>query len=209
MNSDTVLSKIMTLLSVKKEEVNLAFARLDDGTVLESPSFDVGEPVEVVGEDGEKSPAPAGEHTLTLRDEEGNEVRFIIIVEEGRITEREPVEELQAETKEVEPLPNTTDEPEANTVEFETEETEEVEAQEEEEDKVSTLEKKLEEMTYRLEEIEKKLMEEPVEEEMEEEEDDDKLTGAPVEMSRKTFGKTTNPNRVMSAHERVLAKLYN
>jgi hypothetical protein len=165
---------------------------------------------EVVGEDGEKSPAPSGEHTLTLRDEEGNEVRFIIIVEEGRITEREPAEELQAETKEVEPLPNTTDEPEANTVEFETEETEEVEAQEEEEDKVSTLEKKLEEMTYRLEEIEKKLMEEPVEEEeMEEEEDDDKLTGAPVEMSRKTFGKTTNPNKVMSAHERVLAKLYN
>jgi hypothetical protein len=207
MNSDTVLSKIMTLLSVdKKEEVNLAFARLDDGTVLESPSFDVGEPVEVVGEDGEKSPAPAGEHTLTLRDEEGNEVRFIIIVEEGRITEREPAEELQAETKEVEPLPNTTDEPEANTVEFETEETEEVEAKEE---KMTELEKKLEDMTYRLEEIEKKLMEEPVEEEMEEEEDDDKLTGAPVEMSRKTFGKSTNPNKVLSTHERVLAKLYN
>jgi hypothetical protein len=207
MNSDTVLSKIMTLLSVdKKEEVNLAFARLDDGTVLESPSFNVGEPVEVVGEDGEKSPAPAGEHTLTLRDEEGNEVRFIIIVEEGRITEREPAEELQAETKEVEPLPNTTDEPEANTVEFETEETEEVEAKEE---KMTELEKKLEDMTYRLEEIEKKLMEEPVEEEMEEEEDDDKLTGAPVEMSRKTFGKSTNPNKVLSTHERVLAKLYN
>ena len=206
MNSNTVLSKIMTLLSVPdKEEVNLAFARLDDGTVLESPSFDVGEPVEVVGEDGEKSPAPDGEHTLSLSDEEGNEVRFIIIVEEGRITEREPVEELQAETKEVEALPNTTDEPEANTVEFEEEETEEVEAKE---DKMMELEKKLDEMTYRLEEIEKKLMEEPVEEEMEEEEDDDKLTGAPVEMSRKSFGKA-NPNRVMSAHERVLAKLYN
>lgn len=209
MNSDTVLSKIMTLLSVdKKEEVNLAFARLDDGTVLESPSFDVGEPVEVVGEDGEKSPAPDGEHTLSLRDEEGNEVRFIIIVEEGRITEREPVEELQAETKEVEALPNTTDEPEANTVAFEEEEIEE-EVMEEHGDKMTELEKKLEDMTYRLEEIEKKLQEEPVvEEEMEEEEDDDVLTGAPVEMSRKSFRKA-NPNRVMSTQERVLAKLYN
>jgi hypothetical protein len=40
MNSKSVLNKIITLLS--KEE-KMAFAELADGTVLESPTFDVGE----------------------------------------------------------------------------------------------------------------------------------------------------------------------
>jgi len=51
MNSKTVLSKIKTMLSLEKE-VKFAFAKLADGTILESPTFDVGETVEVVSEDG-------------------------------------------------------------------------------------------------------------------------------------------------------------
>lgn len=208
MNSNVVLGKIMQLLSLDdKSVVELAFARLADGTLLESPTFDVGEKVEVVGEDGVKTPAPDGEHELTLRDEEGNETTFKIFTEGGVITERENVE-LQAETKQVEPLPQTTDEDEANKVEFEEEE---VEAKEEDEEVMGMdeLAKKLDEMAYRLEEVEKKLEEaEMPEEEMEEEEEDDALTGAPVEMSaRKSFG-SKNPNAKMSMQERVLAKLY-
>ena len=40
MNSKTVLSKILGLLS--KEEVEMTYAKLADGTIVESATFDVG-----------------------------------------------------------------------------------------------------------------------------------------------------------------------
>jgi hypothetical protein len=96
MNATEVLKRIMTTLSLSKEEVLFTYAKLADGTILESSTFDVGESVDVVTEDG-KSPAPAGEHEVILRDSEGNDVRIKIIVDsEGKITERENVE-LQSE----------------------------------------------------------------------------------------------------------------
>lgn len=92
MNATEVLKKIITTLSLAKEEVRFTYAKLADGTILESPTFDVGETVDVVSEDG-KSPAPAGEHEVILRDSEGNDVRIKIMVDaEGKITERENVE---------------------------------------------------------------------------------------------------------------------
>ena len=92
MNATEVLKRIMTTLSLTKEEVLFTYAKLADGTILESPTFDVGESVDVVTEDG-KSPAPAGEHEVILRDSEGNDVRIKIMVDaEGKITERENVE---------------------------------------------------------------------------------------------------------------------
>jgi hypothetical protein len=229
MNSNTVLGKIMTLLSLtSEEEVKLAFAKLADGTLLESPTFDVGESVEVVSEDGTKTPAPDGEHELELTGAEGETVRFKIIVEGGVITEREnveleedeeKVEELQAETVEVEPLPNTTDEDEANKVaEFSEEGEEEMEEEvtEEGEDEVTInledVAKKVEEMAYRIEELEKKLEEAKEEEKMEEEEEeemedveDKKLDGAPVEMSRVS---NTPKHISKNYHNSVLSKMY-
>ena len=62
MNSKTVLNKIMSLLS--KTEVELTYAKLADGTIVESATFDVGEDLFVVSEDGTKSPAPNGFHDL-------------------------------------------------------------------------------------------------------------------------------------------------
>ena len=106
MNSNTVLGKIMTLLSLEKEdkkEENLTVARLADGTLVESPTFDVGETVEVISEDGTKSPAPDGEHLLELKDESGNINRIKIFTEGGIIKERENVEiEAEEEKKEEE-----------------------------------------------------------------------------------------------------------
>jgi len=226
MNSNAVLGKIMALLSLdSKEEINLAFARLADGTVLESPSFDVGERVDILGEDGEKTPAPNGEHELELRDTEGEETTFKIFVEDGIIRERENVE-LEAETIEVEPLPNTTDEDEANKVdlseesandEVQLEETE-VKLEEHDEEKEITIEeklgKKMDELIYRLEEIEKRVAEmaehgddeeEKMEEEEELEDEDDKLDGAPVEMS-KSFKKSSKIRA--SSQDKFLSKLY-
>jgi len=220
MNANTVLGKVLTLLSLKDEEVKLAFARLADGTLLESPTFDVGEEVSVISEDGTKTPAPDGEHELELRDAEDNVVRFKIITEGGVIKERENVEleteeekeeEMEAETVEVEPLPNTTDEDPANKVaEFEEEEL----PSEDEKEVTINLEdvaKQVEEMAIRIDELEKKLEmqeEEIIEEEEMEEEDveDKKLDGAPIEMS--SVRKPANKNIVKNYHNSVLSRMY-
>jgi hypothetical protein len=180
MNSKTVLNKILSLLS--KDEVELTYAKLADGTIVESATFDVGEDLFVVSEDGTKSPAPNGTHDLMLKDEEGNENLIKVKTEEGKIVERENVE-LAAEDLDVVPVE---DIPQAsgdvskvnevadqkNQVKDGTlqmaEVTEEVdpnmpetdgEPMEEEEPSIEIeLGKKLEEMQYRIEEMEKKMM---------------------------------------------------
>jgi len=91
MNSKTVLSKIMSILNLE-ESVTFTYAKLKDGTIVESKTFDVGEAIEVVAEDGTKTPAPDGEHELSLKDESGNENLIKVIVKDGLITERENVE---------------------------------------------------------------------------------------------------------------------
>ena len=201
MNSNTVLNKIMTLLSSEtKKEVSFVIAKLVDGTEVESKTFDVGEAVEVIAEDGSKSPAPNGEHELFLRDEEGNEVRIRIITKDGIIETRENVEEATEEPKAEEEMSSDSEE-------------EILEEEVKEEEVVINLEevvKTVEEMSYRIEELEKKLadmqVEEEVEEEILEEEELPKLDGAPVmasKVTKKTAGK--KPNRQSA----FLSKLYN
>ena len=215
MNSKSVLNKILTLLSLDSSEVNLTDAQTVDGTILQSPTFDLGESVEVVSEDGTKTPAPDGEHEIALRDSEGKEVVIRIMTKDGKITERSNVEEANPEVKAEEEvvdkkadevakeddvemadaemlpakgLPNTTDEDKAN----------EVPDAEDSKEVIS--------MGYRIDELEKamKMMIEkmgmetsPVDEESVEEDDmpEDgvameeelpKLDGAPVE-SHKPF----------------------
>ena len=92
MNSKTVLNKILGLLSMDEKEVTLTYAKLKDGTIVESPTFDVGEALDVVSEDGTKTPAPDGEHELALKDSEGNETLIKVITKDGKIAERENVE---------------------------------------------------------------------------------------------------------------------
>ena len=91
MNSKTVLSKIMSILNLE-EEVTFTYAKLKDGTIVESKTFDVGEGIEVVAEDGTKSPAPDGTHELALKDSEGVETLIKVISKDGVIVERENVE---------------------------------------------------------------------------------------------------------------------
>ena len=187
MNSKTVLSKIMTLLSLDKE-VELTFARLADGTIVESPTFDVGESLDVVSEDGTKSAAPDGEHELALKDSEGNETLIKVITKDGKIVERENVELAaeDAETVKVEDIPaageitKSDEKPDlknqvaSGTMMAEvTEEVETIPADDEapikeeetesEDDEIEInlgdMKKKMEEMAYRIEEMEKKMME--------------------------------------------------
>lgn len=162
----------MTTLSLAKEEVLFAYAKLADGTILESPTFDVGEKVEVVSEDG-KSPAPAGEHELILRDTEGNEERIKIMVDaEGKITERENVELGEKKEK----MESIAGDDMGDDEEVDTEET--AEPIDEDMKKHNDMKKVMEEMTYRIEELEKKMQD--MQEVKEEGGDADKVKTEPL-----------------------------
>lgn len=221
MNSKNVLSKIMTLLSLEKEEVALTYAKLADGTIVESPTFDVGEKVEVVSEDGSKTPAPDGEHELALKDSEGNDVLIKVYTKDGVITERENVELPAAEESEIEsemkkdvametataePMPEDTDKP------MKEEPTAEV-------DMKSMVEK----LAYRIEELEKKMEEmasvkkEEISEGKKAEEKKvkdltemelPKLDGAPVEEASKPIGMNKFGKKTQTSQSAFLSKLY-
>jgi hypothetical protein len=242
MNAKQVLNKIMTLLS--KDEVAFTYARLKDGTIVESATFDVGEDLFVVSEDGTKTPAPDGEHELALKDSEGEETLLKVITKDGKIVERENVElELaDAETKKVEDLPQTNVEEEANIVKdikspasddkglkpssMMAEVTEEVSEDMPEtdgepmDDEMPSIEIELKDMidklSYRIEEMEKKMMEmEKVKEEVvdkeadiEEEMELPKLDGAPVETKMSAEKTVKFGKKVANTQDRFLSKLY-
>jgi len=67
-------------------------ARDAQGQLLESSTFDVGEDVFLIKDDGSKSPAPDGEHQVVLKDTSGNENKIRIIVKDGKIIQRDNVE---------------------------------------------------------------------------------------------------------------------
>jgi hypothetical protein len=195
MNAKNVLDKIVTLLS--KSETKMTEAKLVDGTVVESPSFDVGQPVEVVTEEG-KVPAPDGEHELVLRDESGKEILIKIETEGGVITEREDVditdrvedivEEMAEVTEEAGPLPG-------------------------DEDPLTQLAYRIEEMEKKMAKFEEalpKMKEEVVDKDadivdLEEDEDElPKLNGAPIEK----MSKVANVKATKNAQSSFLSKLY-
>jgi hypothetical protein len=220
MNSKTVLSKIMSILNLQ-EEVLFTYAKLKDGTIVESKTFDVGEPVEVIGEDGTKSPAPDGTHELSLKDSEGAETLIKVITKDGVIVERENVE---LEMVPVEKIPQSGNEDKENVrpdlkgqVKDGTqgsvkaaEETETEQPIPQDETPIGEDDMKEEEMTYtklayRISEMEKKIakMEEamvpPTDEEVVEEEEDmeeelPKLDGAPTDSAMKFSSQTNNKN---------------
>ena len=149
MNARQVLDKIVKTLSLSREEVLFTYAKLADGTIVESPTFDVGESLEVVAEDG-KTPAPDGEHELALKDSEGNEVLIKVMTKDGKITERENVElPASEEEKEVAEMESIAGGDMGDDEAVATEET----AEPISEDMASMVTK----LQYRIEELEKKM----------------------------------------------------
>jgi hypothetical protein len=74
------------------KDMNYTEARDSQGQLLESSTFDVGEDVFLVKDDGSKEPAPNGEHQVVLKDTSGNENKIRIQVLDGKIIQRENVE---------------------------------------------------------------------------------------------------------------------
>lgn len=201
MSAQTMLNKIMTLLSVK-EEIALAYGQLKDGTILESNTFDIGEAIDVVSEDGSKSPAPAGEHEIALKDSEGKEVIVRVMVADGKITERENVEEKAPEA------------PEESQVEIEKEMEMEVmpeEPMDEKDKKIKDLEAKVMYMESLINEFKAKdikMAEVTVDEDDEDEEVDvPVLDGAPIEEDAVNLSYNFKPNANQSTMDRVLESL--
>ena len=241
MNAKKVLNKIVEFLSAN--EVELTYAKLADGTIVESATFDVGEDLFVVSEDGTKSPAPNGFHDLMLKDTEGKENLIKVKTEDGKIVERENVELADEKVKDIpqegtytedDKVPDVPGQIEKGTLKA-AEETEEVEKLPESEDAELKPEdekpeieielgKKLEEMAYRIEEMEKKMMKmeeammPPVDEEVaeevamgSEEEELPKLDGAPIDEATKFSSETNRKNygkKSKDAQSSFLSKLY-
>jgi hypothetical protein len=209
MNAKKVLNKIVEFLSA--DEVEMTYAKLADGTIVESKTFDVGEDLFVVSEDGTKTPAPNGFHDLMLKDTEGNETLLKVKSEDGKIVERENVEMADEKVKDIpqagtytedDKMPEVPGQIEKGTLKA-AEETDEVEKLPESEDAELKpedekpeieieLKKMMEKMAYRIEEMEKKMMKmeetmmPPVDEEVDEEvamqeEELPKLDGAPTD----------------------------
>lgn len=94
-SKDNDETEVKVEVETEKTEEKMTIAEDAQGQKLESPTFDVGEPVFVIGEGDEKTPAPDGEHQVVLRDESGNENKIRIMTKDGVITERENVEEMK------------------------------------------------------------------------------------------------------------------
>jgi len=73
--------KLSEELAIEEVVIAMETMKLKDGvTVLEAEAFEAGKPVFIVNENGDKEPAPIGDHEL----EDG---RLLVIVEEGVIAE--------------------------------------------------------------------------------------------------------------------------
>ncbi len=94
--------KTLPLNDIGKATANVFVeAKTSNGVTLDSKSYDIGEDISVVKEDGTMEKAPDGEHEVILKDEKGNDVKVIVVVKDGKITERENVEEAPSKEDEM------------------------------------------------------------------------------------------------------------
>lgn len=102
MKATEMLNKIKTYLGeeatdiVDQEKVELATAKLDNGTVLEAEAFEAGQEVFIVTED-EKVALPVGDYTL----EDG---KMLVVAEEGIISEIKDLDEEEEVVEQEEDL---------------------------------------------------------------------------------------------------------
>lgn len=87
-------------ITEKGKDQAFTIAETAQGVKVESNTFDVGEDVFVLDGDS-KTPAPDGEHEVVLKDESGNENKIRFITKDGKITERENVEEEDMEAEKI------------------------------------------------------------------------------------------------------------
>lgn len=104
MNEKSILNKVRTLLGL---EVKLETMLLSDGvSTLEADVFEAGQPVFILTEDEQRIPLPVGEYEL-------EDMRILVVIEEGVIAEVREAAEVEEEV--VEETPAVEEEVEATT----------------------------------------------------------------------------------------------
>jgi len=104
MNEKSLLNKVRTLLGL---EVKLETMLLSDGvSTLEADVFEAGQPVFILTEDEQRIPVPVGEYEL-------EDMRILVVIEEGVIAEVREAAEVEEEV--VEETPAVEEEVEATT----------------------------------------------------------------------------------------------
>jgi len=104
MNEKSILNKVRTLLGL---EVKLETMLLSDGvSMLEADAFEAGQPVFILTEDEQRIPVPVGEYEL-------EDMRILVVIEEGVIAEVREAAEVEEEV--VEETPAVEEEVEATT----------------------------------------------------------------------------------------------
>jgi len=104
MNEKSILNKVRTLLGL---EVKLETMMLTDGvSTLEADVFEAGQPVFILTEDEQRIPLPIGEYEL-------EDMRILVVIEEGVIAEVREAAEVEEEV--VEETPAVEEEVEATT----------------------------------------------------------------------------------------------
>jgi hypothetical protein len=104
MNEKSILNKVRTLLGL---EVKLETMLLSDGvSTLEADVFEAGQPVFILTEDEQRIPVPVGEYEL-------EDMRILVVIEEGVIAEVREAAEVEEEV--VEETPAVEEEVEATT----------------------------------------------------------------------------------------------
>jgi hypothetical protein len=90
MNENKILNKVRTLLGL---EVKLETMRLSDGvSTLEAEMFEAGQPVFILTEDEQRIPLPVGEYEL-------EDMRILVVIEEGVIAEVREAAEVEEEVE--------------------------------------------------------------------------------------------------------------
>jgi hypothetical protein len=93
MNEKSMLNKVRTLLGL---EVKLETMKLSDGvSMLEADVFEAGQPVFILTEDEQRIPVPVGEYEL-------EDMRILVVIEEGVIAEIREADKVEEEEVEVE-----------------------------------------------------------------------------------------------------------
>ena len=93
MKSNEMINQVKELLGMEAAKIELATAKLDNGTVIEAESFEEGKEIFIVTED-EKVALPVGDYTM----EDG---MILVVTEEGIIGEikEAEAEEVEEETE--------------------------------------------------------------------------------------------------------------
>lgn len=196
MKSSEVLNKVRSLLGVELEKVELAQAKLDNGTVVEAESFEAGNEIFIVTDD-QKVLLPVGDYVM----EDG---RKLVVSEEGIIGEIVSVE-AEYEDKEKEEME------EEVVVEAPEEVVEEVEKIVEA--VVEAVAPVIEEVKEEVQELKRKFEEQSEKKDEKKKEEMSKAARRPIkhnpEKKAQPQGYKFATKRQMNTRDRVLEKIFN